>query len=153
MCQKTSWLSPRLLGKIFCELTRQSWTFWKSPLHKRTIIPTVTYGGGIVMIWGCFAGSGPRRLAVVVTHLRLWDYQAPCGLLLGTASDTDCAEIGDTETKAGMQSGAITSSSKNNKTNPISIHLSHQRQLPRKQNGGDTIRDNKRIILNTYGWM
>ncbi|KAK3514798.1 hypothetical protein QTP70_032196, partial [Hemibagrus guttatus] len=32
---------------------------------KKTIIPTVKYGGGSVMVWGCFAASGPGRFAVI----------------------------------------------------------------------------------------
>ncbi|CAJ0926274.1 unnamed protein product [Ranitomeya imitator] len=31
---------------------------------KRNIIPTVKYGGGSVMLWGCFAASGPGRLGL-----------------------------------------------------------------------------------------
>ncbi|KAK3527282.1 hypothetical protein QTP86_018605 [Hemibagrus guttatus] len=33
--------------------------------QKKNIIPTVKYGGGSVMVWGCFAASGPGRLAVI----------------------------------------------------------------------------------------
>ncbi len=33
--------------------------------RKKNIIPTVKYGGGSVMVWGCFAASGPGRLAVI----------------------------------------------------------------------------------------
>uniref|UniRef100_A0A8C2C0Y7 Tc1-like transposase DDE domain-containing protein n=1 Tax=Cyprinus carpio TaxID=7962 RepID=A0A8C2C0Y7_CYPCA len=32
---------------------------------KNNILPTVKYGGGSVIVWGCFAASGPGRLAVV----------------------------------------------------------------------------------------
>ncbi|KAI4883732.1 hypothetical protein NFI96_020866, partial [Prochilodus magdalenae] len=31
----------------------------------KIITPTVNYGGGSVMVWGCFAASGPGRLAVI----------------------------------------------------------------------------------------
>ncbi|KAK3557487.1 hypothetical protein QTP70_027911 [Hemibagrus guttatus] len=34
-------------------------------LSKKNIIPTVKYGGGSVMVWDCFAASGPGRLAVI----------------------------------------------------------------------------------------
>ncbi|KAI3354711.1 hypothetical protein L3Q82_019199 [Scortum barcoo] len=33
--------------------------------QKKNIIPTVKYGGGSVMVWGCFAASGPGRRAVI----------------------------------------------------------------------------------------
>ncbi len=45
-------------------------TFGIKPTHKNTfqkknIIPTDKHGGGTVMVWGCFAASGPGRLAII----------------------------------------------------------------------------------------
>ncbi len=67
---------PKTFGKILCGLTRQKLNFLKGVSHyiwrksntafqKKNIIPTVKYGGGSVMVWGCFAASGPGRLAVI----------------------------------------------------------------------------------------
>ncbi len=76
ICQKISWLSLRLLGKYSVDWWDKSWTFgrcvscyiWhksKTAFHKKNIIPTVKHGGGTVMVWGCFAASGPGRLAII----------------------------------------------------------------------------------------
>ncbi|KAK3539696.1 hypothetical protein QTP70_012026 [Hemibagrus guttatus] len=41
------------------------WRKSNTAFQKKIIIPTVKYGGGSVMVWGCFAASGPGRLAVI----------------------------------------------------------------------------------------
>ncbi|KAK3542958.1 hypothetical protein QTP70_007913 [Hemibagrus guttatus] len=41
------------------------WRKSNTTFQKKNIIPTVKYGGGSVMVWGCFAASGPGRLAVI----------------------------------------------------------------------------------------
>uniref|UniRef100_A0AAR2LJV0 Transposase n=1 Tax=Pygocentrus nattereri TaxID=42514 RepID=A0AAR2LJV0_PYGNA len=41
------------------------WCKRNTAFRKKNIIPTVKYGGGSVMVWGCFAVSGPGRLAVI----------------------------------------------------------------------------------------
>ncbi|KAK3552767.1 hypothetical protein QTP86_022344 [Hemibagrus guttatus] len=41
------------------------WCKSNTAFQKKNIIPTVKYGGGSVMVWGCFAASGPGRLAVI----------------------------------------------------------------------------------------
>ncbi|KAK3537707.1 hypothetical protein QTP70_017821 [Hemibagrus guttatus] len=41
------------------------WCKSNTAFQKKNIIPTVKYGGGSVMVWGCFADSGPGRLAVI----------------------------------------------------------------------------------------
>ncbi len=41
------------------------WRKSNTAFQKKNIIPTVKYGGGSVMVWGCFSASGPGRLAVI----------------------------------------------------------------------------------------
>lgn len=53
------------------------------------------------------------------------------GLLLGAPSVADSARRGN---KSGEAELAIRSSCENNTTNPASVHLQHQRQIPCKQN-------------------
>uniref|UniRef100_A0A9J7ZRY6 Transposase n=1 Tax=Cyprinus carpio carpio TaxID=630221 RepID=A0A9J7ZRY6_CYPCA len=43
--------------------------------QKKNIIPTVKYGGGSVMVRGCFAASGPGRLAVINGTMKSAVYQ------------------------------------------------------------------------------
>ncbi len=68
---------PKTFGQIFCGLMRQKLKFlgrcvshyiWRksnTAFHKKNIILTVKHGGGSVMVWGCFAASGPGRLAII----------------------------------------------------------------------------------------
>ncbi len=64
------------LGKYSVDWWDKSWTFgrcvsryiWRKTnraFHKKNIIPTVKHGGGSVMVWGCFAASGPGWLAII----------------------------------------------------------------------------------------
>ncbi|KAK3508530.1 hypothetical protein QTP70_031914 [Hemibagrus guttatus] len=41
------------------------WRKSNTAFQKKNIIPTVKYGGGSVMVWGCYAASEPGRLAVI----------------------------------------------------------------------------------------
>ncbi|KAK3526991.1 hypothetical protein QTP86_006131 [Hemibagrus guttatus] len=41
------------------------WCKSNTAFQEKNIIPTVKYGGGSVMVWGCSAASGPGRLAVI----------------------------------------------------------------------------------------
>ncbi|GAA6067193.1 uncharacterized protein LOC117533128 [Tachysurus ichikawai] len=46
-------------------VSRYIWCKSNTACQKQNIILTVKYGGGSVMVWGCFAASGPGRLAVI----------------------------------------------------------------------------------------
>ena len=38
----------------------------KGTAHQhQNLIPTVNYGGGSIVVWGCFASSGPGQLAII----------------------------------------------------------------------------------------
>ncbi len=47
-------------------VSRYIWRKTNTGFHKKNIIPTVKHGGGSVMVWGCFAASGPGRLAILM---------------------------------------------------------------------------------------
>ncbi|KAK3559789.1 hypothetical protein QTP86_020770 [Hemibagrus guttatus] len=51
------------------------WRKSSTAFQKKNIIPTVKYGGGSVMVWGCSAASGPRRLAVINRTMNSAVYQ------------------------------------------------------------------------------
>ncbi len=88
---KISWLSPRLLDEYSVDWWDKSWEvgtklfgrrvsryIWhktNTAFHKKNIIPTVKYGGGSVMIWGCFAASGSGRLAIIDGTMHFALYQ------------------------------------------------------------------------------
>ena len=73
---KKSWLSPRFWANILWTnatkvelfgscVSRYIWCKTNTAFHKKNIIPTVKHGGGSVMIWGCFAASGPGRPSII----------------------------------------------------------------------------------------
>ncbi|KAK3530954.1 hypothetical protein QTP70_007256 [Hemibagrus guttatus] len=52
----------RLFGR---SVSHYVWRKSNTAFQKKNITPTVKYGGGSVMVWGCFAASEPGRLAVI----------------------------------------------------------------------------------------
>ena len=56
-------------------VSKYIWRRRNTAFHKKNIIPTVKYGGGSVMVWGCFAASGPGRLAVIKGTMNSAVYQ------------------------------------------------------------------------------
>ena len=74
--QKCTWMFHSTTGKIFCgqmklqlrSLEGTQHYVWrkKGTAHQhQNLIPTVKYGGGSIMVWGCFAASGPGQLAII----------------------------------------------------------------------------------------
>ncbi|KAK3556965.1 hypothetical protein QTP70_022309 [Hemibagrus guttatus] len=53
------------IGHFGRSVSHYVWRKSNTAFQKKNIIPTVKYGGGSVMVWGCFAASGPGRLAVI----------------------------------------------------------------------------------------
>uniref|UniRef100_A0A8C4N7K6 Transposase n=1 Tax=Eptatretus burgeri TaxID=7764 RepID=A0A8C4N7K6_EPTBU len=43
--------------------------------HHKDLVPTVKHGGGSIMVWGCFAVSGPWRLAILEGTMNSGLYQ------------------------------------------------------------------------------
>ncbi|KAK3561767.1 hypothetical protein QTP86_013416 [Hemibagrus guttatus] len=52
-------------SRIILSASHYVWRKSNTAFQKNNIIPTVKYGGDSVMVWGCFAASGPGRLAVI----------------------------------------------------------------------------------------
>ncbi|KAK3536029.1 hypothetical protein QTP70_025510, partial [Hemibagrus guttatus] len=74
-------ITPRAQRQLIQEVTKDPTTTSKelqaslALVKKKNIIPTVKYGGGNVMFWGCFAASGPGRLAVINVTMNSAVYQ------------------------------------------------------------------------------
>ncbi|KAK3556190.1 hypothetical protein QTP70_005587 [Hemibagrus guttatus] len=63
--ENTLWTDKRNIELFGRSLSHYVWHKSNTAFQKKNIIPTVKYGGGSVMVWGCFAASGPGRLAVI----------------------------------------------------------------------------------------
>ncbi|KAK3561379.1 hypothetical protein QTP86_033119 [Hemibagrus guttatus] len=63
--ENTLWTDETKIELFGRSVSHYVWRKSNSAFQKKNIIPTVKYGGGSVMVWGCFAASGPGRLAVI----------------------------------------------------------------------------------------
>lgn len=59
--------------------SRYIWRKKNTAFDKKNIVPTVKHGGGSVMIWACFAASGPGRLAMIDGTMNSARYQGILG--------------------------------------------------------------------------
>ncbi|KAK3557302.1 hypothetical protein QTP70_026615 [Hemibagrus guttatus] len=63
--ENTLWTDETKIELFGRSVSHYVWRKSNTVFQKKNIIPTVKYGGGSVMVWGCFAASGPGRLAVI----------------------------------------------------------------------------------------
>ncbi|KAK3569335.1 hypothetical protein QTP86_026814 [Hemibagrus guttatus] len=63
--ENTLWTDKTKIELFGRSVSHYVWRKSNTAFQKKNIIPTVKYGGGSVMVWGCFAASGPGRLAVI----------------------------------------------------------------------------------------
>ncbi|KAK3558102.1 hypothetical protein QTP86_009893 [Hemibagrus guttatus] len=63
--ENTLWTDETKMELFGRSVVHYVWHKSNTTFQKKNIIPTVKYGGGSVMVWGCFAALGPGRLAVI----------------------------------------------------------------------------------------
>ncbi|KAL0164294.1 hypothetical protein M9458_003174, partial [Cirrhinus mrigala] len=73
--ENTLWTDKTKVELFGRRVSRYIWRKSNTAFQKKNIIPTVKYGGGSVMVWGCFAASGPGRLAVIDGTMNSTVYQ------------------------------------------------------------------------------
>ncbi|KAK3506448.1 hypothetical protein QTP70_000579, partial [Hemibagrus guttatus] len=61
----TLWTDETKIELFGRSVSHYVWRKSNTAFQKKKITPTVKYGGGSVMVWGCSAASGPGRLAVI----------------------------------------------------------------------------------------
>ena len=61
-----------LFGHVHC---RHVWRQKRDAYKEKHLIPTVKYGGGSLMLWGCFAASGPGALVKINGIMNSTKYQ------------------------------------------------------------------------------
>ncbi|KAK3509481.1 hypothetical protein QTP70_035136 [Hemibagrus guttatus] len=73
--ENTLWTDETKIELFGSSVFHYVWRKSNTAFQKKNIIPTVKYGGGSVMVWGCFAASGPGRLAVINGSMNSAVYQ------------------------------------------------------------------------------
>ncbi|KAK3563027.1 hypothetical protein QTP86_013350 [Hemibagrus guttatus] len=73
--ENTLWTEERNIEPFGRSVSHYVWCKSNTAFQEKNIIPTVKYGGGSVMVWGCFAASRPGRLAVINGTMNSADYQ------------------------------------------------------------------------------
>ncbi|KAK3550030.1 hypothetical protein QTP86_018655, partial [Hemibagrus guttatus] len=73
--ENTLWTDETKIELFGRSVSHYVWRKSNTAFQKKNIIPTVKYGGGSVMVWGCFAASGPGRLAVITGTMNSAVYQ------------------------------------------------------------------------------
>uniref|UniRef100_A0A8C6K5C0 Transposase Tc1-like domain-containing protein n=1 Tax=Nothobranchius furzeri TaxID=105023 RepID=A0A8C6K5C0_NOTFU len=73
--ENTLWTDETKVELFGRQMSRYIWRRSNTAFQTKNIIPTVKYGGGSVMVWGCLAASGTGRLAVINGTMNSTVYQ------------------------------------------------------------------------------
>uniref|UniRef100_A0A8C6Q7I4 Transposase n=1 Tax=Nothobranchius furzeri TaxID=105023 RepID=A0A8C6Q7I4_NOTFU len=73
--ENTLWTDETKVKLFGRQIYRYIWRRSNTTFQTKNIKPTVKYGGGSVMVWGCFAASGTGRLAVINGTMNSTVYQ------------------------------------------------------------------------------
>ncbi|GFX72322.1 hypothetical protein TNCV_822751 [Trichonephila clavipes] len=70
--RKSAAEAHRILLKYLC--IRKIWRKNKTALEPQNVLPTLKYGGGNVMVWGCVAHNGAGNLAFIDNKINALAY-------------------------------------------------------------------------------
>ena len=76
--QSILWMKLQMKLQLSCLEGTHNTICWekKGTAHQhQNLIPTVKYGGGSIMVWGCFAASGPGQIAIIDRKMNSQVYQ------------------------------------------------------------------------------
>ena len=83
---KSTWMFLSATGKLFCGQITKVVLFGRNTQHyvwrkksiahqHQNLLPTVKYSGGRLMVWGCFAASGPGQLYIITGQINSQVFQ------------------------------------------------------------------------------
>jgi hypothetical protein len=58
-----------------CHVKCHVWLKRNTAFEQKNLIPTVKHGGGGIIVWGCFATSGPGQFAIIESTMNSILYQ------------------------------------------------------------------------------
>ncbi|KAE8179347.1 hypothetical protein CF328_g9509 [Tilletia controversa] len=68
------WTDETKINRISSDGREVVWVENGSGLSERTITPTVKFGGGNIMVWGCMTWSGPGKIELVQGRMNAQQY-------------------------------------------------------------------------------
>ena len=79
--KKVLWSDEIKIERFGHQETRYVWRKPNTSHHPKNIIPTVKYGGGRIMLWGCFSSAGTGKLVRIEGMMDGAKYSEMCFIL------------------------------------------------------------------------